>query len=323
MGQVRRWMMVALVGAGLTGCDHPGPFAIQRPEHYQPDLTSLPARLTFNPRTTTTPFVVGDTILFGWTDPARRGNDRCIATMPLDSGIITGLHCPGGSRPDTIRDAWSWAVPSPAGDRVAFIREQFVPVRSTLPIARQLVVGPRDVPDAYTVVVAGSITAPWGVLGNQFTDLSWADDSTVRFVGGLEAPTGSGRFTPFGVFAAPADGGPPRFLAGTDSVFVYVPRPNGDLWVVRTGDSTAVIRVRPTGDTSLVIRFPAPVVDITTVQGRLVAAAPALGIVQVTATGGLATLWAVDGVTAVAGAPTRPRVVALIANMLWLVEARE
>jgi len=322
MGQVRRVTIVALVGASLAGCDHPAPFAVPPPEHYRPDLTTLPARLTFNPRTTATPFVVGDTILFGWTDPARRGNDRCLATMPLDSGIITELRCPGGSRPDTIRDAWSWAVPSPGGGRVAFVREQFIPVRSTLPITRQVVVGPRETPDAYTVVVGGSITAPSGALGNQFTHLSWADDSTVRFVGGLEAPVGSGRFTPFGVFAAPVNGGPPRFLAGTDDAFAYVPRPNGDLWVVRTGDSSAVIRVGPAGDTSLVIRFAAPVVDISTVEGHVVAAAPTLGIVQVTDSGGFSTLWAIGGVTAVAGFPTQPRVVALIENMLWLVEAR-
>jgi hypothetical protein len=90
---------------------------------------------------------------------------------------------------------------------VAFVLERRA-IRTGSLLRRTPVVAPFDTPDRIAVTVAGSYPLPAGGLGNAFHELSWVDDTTIRFLGGTETVGQFGGFVPAGVF---------EFTVGADS----------------------------------------------------------------------------------------------------------
>jgi hypothetical protein len=249
---------LAAAAAGVA-CGHTEPFATLPPGTVGPFPGGPPRQLTFNPLPDETASVHGDTLVFSRLDVDRADGDRCLAFLPVEGGRLQREACARGMLSDSTRDAWLYPAISPDGRRVAFVRERGS-LQSSVPQERALVVAPLDAPDSAVVVVRGVFPTPTGQLGNAFQKITWRDDRTLRFLGGVDSVshgTLSG-FVPLGVFEIAADAAPttpPVAIPELADAVAYDLENDGSVYFIPAGDPIAVHRWVPDSAPALVVRF--------------------------------------------------------------------
>lgn len=244
-------LLASSLAAGAAGvaCGHTEPFATLPPGAVGPYPGGLPRQLTFNPLPDETASVHGDTLVFSRLDADRADGDRCLAFLPVEGGRLLREACARGALSDNTRDAWLYPAISPDGRRVAFVRERGS-LHSGVPQERALVVAPLDAPDSAVVVVRGVFPTPTGQLGNAFQKITWRDDGTLRFLGGVESSVNGtlGGFVPLGVFEIAADAAPttpPVAIPELANAVAYDPANDGSVYFIPGADPTAVYRWVP------------------------------------------------------------------------------
>jgi hypothetical protein len=250
----RRPMLLLIVA---LGCGHSEPFSTAPREPLGPAVSTLPRRLTFNTRSDITPSVAGDTIVYSRSDANRADGDRCLAFLPLEGGTLYRTACARGALADSVRDSWLYAAVSPDGRRVAFVRERLLYRAGNL-LERSLVVAPLEAPDSAQVVVGG-YELPGGGIGSGYRDLTWRDDLTLRFLGGVEVAGGGAvdGFESHGVFEVAPGGdavGMPTAVPELADATAYAPGDDGALYFVPR-DSTAVYRLAGGAPAEAAVRF--------------------------------------------------------------------
>lgn len=243
----RRASLTCLTLLALTACAHGEPFAVVPPDTVGPFTGTLPRRLTFNPLGDITPSVIGDTVVFSRVEADRADGDRCLALLPVGGGRLYGTACARGALADSVRDAWLYPVVSPDRRRVAFVRERYLPRTGAL-LSRVLVVAPLDAPDSALATIPGAYPLPGDGVGNGFRRLTWADEATLRFLGGTEiAGDGAvGGFVPAGVFQVSlTDGAPstPAVVPELGDATAFATGEDGAVYVRGALDPAAVRRV--------------------------------------------------------------------------------
>jgi hypothetical protein len=337
----RRAPSIAAVLA-LVACGHSEPYAVVPPDAVGPFTSTFPRRLTFNPLGDITPSVVGDTLVFSRREPHRPDRDRCLALLPVEGGRLHRTSCARGALADSVRDVWIYPTVSPDRQRVAFVRERYRLVPGFL-LDRAIVVAALSAPDSGSVVATGAYRLPDGGLGDGFRHLTWVDDATLRFLGGIERIGGGAveGFVPAGVFELSVSGSEPtepRIVAELADALAYAPGTDGETFFRRAGDPFGVWRVAPGSPAAEAARFESldtavlqSVADIALVGDALVAIATF--VYPEGATVDLLVRRALAGgpqeVESVAftpqrlvGVPGRDLVVVEAAGDLWLVAAR-
>jgi hypothetical protein len=320
-------------------CGHGEPFGATPPGALEPLDPTLPRRLTFNSAADVSPSVVGDTIVFSRQDSGRADGDVCLALLPVEGGRLYRTACAHGTSADTVRDSWLRPAVSPDRRRVAFLYERRAVASGGL-LSRALVVASFDAPDSVAVTVAGSYDLPGGGLGNGFHQISWADDVTVRFLGGTETSGANASFVPAGVFQFPVGTDPspdPQIVPDLADATLYAVNDDGTVYFV-SGTDGAVYRW--TAGSAPVLDGPFDCLDGSGFGG-LTGLAVSGGVLSVIATclypqtpprsrllardlsGGAPRSIEVPFLPAgVAGVPGRPWVVLEVAGDLWLAALR-
>jgi len=236
---------LALVLGFALGCSHSEPFSTLPPDPLGPTGTTLPRRLTFNARSDITPSVAGDTLVYSRVDADRADGDRCLALLPIEGGTLVAARCARGNLADSVRDSWLYPAISPDRQRVAFARER-LQYRAGSLLERTLVVAPIGAPDSAVVVVDG-YALPDGGFASGYRDVTWRDDTTLRFLGGIESAGGGavGGFSGRGVFEVALVGDPagvPVLVPGTAGAIDYGIGEDGAVYIL-PGGSAAVFRL--------------------------------------------------------------------------------
>jgi hypothetical protein len=232
---------------------------------------------------------------------------------------------------------------APDGQRVAFVRERYL-LRTGSLLSRDVAVVRAEAPDSALVVIPGAYDLPDGSLGNGFRRLSWMDERTLRFLGGLELAGGGALrgFVPSGVFEVTVSGdsaGIPELVPELADAVAYAPGDDEAIYFVSTTDPTAVQRLASGSTPTMVARFTSDdagtvvqVTDIAESDSVLVGIATVLypeGAVrslamQVDLASGVGGTIPAPPVEPdrVAGVPSRGLVVVEAAGDLWLVAVR-
>ncbi|HEY6224352.1 MAG TPA: hypothetical protein VIW26_11245 [Gemmatimonadales bacterium] len=264
--QSRITLAVASMCAALAGgCSHAWPFDAGNPEPVGPRGAEVPRRLTFNPGDDRDPTVRGGSITYSRLDPDERGEERCLATIPLEGGTISAETCPGApaTPADTFVDTWIRPALSSDGRQVAYMWQQGTVIGVLGFWSTSVVVAPASRPTAATRVWPIIWTAPNGRLADAVTALSWVDDHTLRFLIGYEfifkvKGGGQTRYTDttFESFAlAQLDVGTGAFttVPGGLDVLAYAPAPDGGLWLVKHGAPATLLHQAPGVDTTTTV----------------------------------------------------------------------
>jgi len=252
-GGLMAWALVTLA------CDHTQPFATVPQDTVGPFPGGLPRQLTFNPLSDEMPSVHGDTLVFSRRDADRPDGDRCLAFLPVEGGRLLGEACAHGHTSDLTQDAWLFPAISPDGRRVAFVRERGA-LGATTPDERALVVALLDAPDSAVMVVRGTYPTPSGQLGNAFQKITWLNDGTLRFLGGVESLDNGtlGGFVPLGVFEIAADAAPttpPVAIPQLADAVAYDVGRDGSVYFVPATDPTTVYRWMPDSTPAPLVQF--------------------------------------------------------------------
>jgi len=267
----------------LAGCDHAWPYDSSRPGPLGPQSQVVPRRLTFSTGDDRDPSVRGNVLVYSRLDPDERGNERCVAGLPLDGGTILYESCPGPPRTlaDTFVDTWIEPALSQDGNRVAYMWQQGSLVSVLGFGTTRVVVAPADrAGDTTGFVWPIFYIAPDGRPADAVTQLSWVDDRTVRFIigheyvfkvkgGGLERYTDT-TFQAYGLADLDIETGTLHVSLPGDSAFQYTPAPDGGLWLVRLGAPRRVWHLAPPpgADTATIVGdFSGAVVWLTSVGG--------------------------------------------------------
>ncbi len=344
--RARRAAACAVAVLAASTCTHGEPFAPAPVDTRPPFATGFPRRLTFNPGMDVTPSVTADTLVYSRGEPQRADRDACLAVLPVDGGVMAGQSCPHAGGADARQDVWLEPAISPDRTQLAFVR-QSGQLGATLPDTRALVVAARDRPDSARVLVPGNYDTGRGQTGNAFRHVSWVDDGTLRFLGGLELYDAMSRdtvFVAYGVFRVDLGSGGPSTPVWEADALAYDTGGDGALYVVPPSDPSAVYAIPAGGTLSLLARF--GTTDASTLTG-LTALAMAEGVPVVIGTfqlpppGGTSveilmqdvaaglqqkSLWSTGRPRRLAHVPGRRLVVAEIAGSgapdLWLLETR-
>jgi WD40 repeat protein len=246
---------------------------VTAPDSLGPQTLVLPRRLTFNTGDDRHPAVTGAVLVYSRLDADERGNERCLATLPVAGGTIMREVCPGLPRApaDTFVDTWTEPALSPDGRQVAYLWQQGSTV-SVLGFWRtSVVVAPSDrAGDQSAFVWPVAYVAPSGRIGDAVSAVTWADDHTLRFLMGYEfifKVKGGGvvrytdtTFQSYGLAQLDLTSGEFGFVPGGDSVFAYTTAPDGGLWLVKNQDSTRLLHLAPGTDSASVVgTFAGPV----------------------------------------------------------------
>ena len=249
-------------GALATGCTHAWPFDTGNPDRLGPPSQAVPRRLTYNPGDDRDPMVRGGSIYFSRLDPDQRGEERCLAALPVVGGTITAETCPGpaATPADTFVDTWVRPSVSSDGQRVAYMWQQGTLIGVLGFWSTSVVVAPASRPAGRTLTWPIVWTAPDGRIADAVTTITWADARTLRFLIGYEfifKVKGGGvtRYTDttFESFAlAQLDAGTGAFsiVPGGQGVLAYAQAPDGGLWLVKHGAPATLLHQAPGVDTT-------------------------------------------------------------------------
>jgi len=255
------WTSAVLAG----GCKHSWPFDAGDPSPLGPRGQEVPRRLTFNPGDDRDPSVRGGAITYSRLDPDERGEERCLASIPLEGGTISAETCPGppATPGDTFVDTWVRPSLSLDGRQVAYMWQQGTVIGVLGFWSTSVVVAPATRPTERTLVWPVVWIAPNGRLADAVSALSWADDHTLRFLIGYEfifkvKGGGQARYTDttFESFAlAQLDVGTGTFaiIPGGQDVLAYAPALDGGLWLVKHGAPSKLLHQAPGVDTTTVV----------------------------------------------------------------------
>lgn len=246
------------------GCKHSWPFDAGDPPPLGPRGQEVPRRLTFNPGDDRDPSVRGGVIGYSRLDPDERGEERCLASIPLQGGTISAEACPGPPTPgDTFVDTWVRPSLSLDGRQVAYMWQQGTVIGVLGFWSTSVVVAPASHPAERTLAWPIVWIAPNGRLADAVTALSWADDHTLRFLIGYEfifkvKGGGQARYTDttFESFAlGQLDLGTRTFsiAPGGQDVLAYAPASDGGLWLVKHGAPATLLHQAPGVDTTTVV----------------------------------------------------------------------
>ncbi len=330
-------MILGIIAVAMAGCTHTDPFSLDERQPLEPfRVNDRLIRLTFNPGDDRDPSVQGATLLFSRLEVHRSDLDRCIAIMPARGGTLSDVMCAGGSFTDDTTHAWLQPTLSPDGTQLAYVLEWSDPILPNLiPGRRFLVVAPADQPEAgYSLIPNRVISAPSGVV-NDFRDLRWLDNGTVRFIGG----EGSANlisldttFTPRGLFDFDVAARSVSTVAGVTSPVSYTAAPDGGVWFISSIDPTSIRHVAPGSSVSTVLVTGVEVFTHVTAVGSAVVViveGPAGGsgdrVVWLDPTGSepARVLWIGDTPRHVVGVPGTRAVIAEIlrgnGSNLWLI----
>ena len=277
--QSRAVLTVLITGAGLSaGCAHSWPYDAGDPPPLGPRGQAVPRRLTFNPGDDRDPSLLGGAITYSRLDPEERGEERCLASIPLDGGTIASESCPGPrtSAADTFVDTWVRPSLSPDGRQVAYMWQQGTIIGVLGFWSTSVVVAPATQPGARTLRWPINWIAPNGRLADAVSRLTWVDDHTLRFLIGYEfifkvKGGGQSRYTDttFESFAlGQLDLGTGTFSVapGGQDVLAYAPAPDGGLWLVKHGAPATLLHQAPGVDTTTIVgSFPDSVIVLANV----------------------------------------------------------
>ncbi|HET9710158.1 MAG TPA: hypothetical protein VFP39_17780 [Gemmatimonadales bacterium] len=291
--------ILAASGALAGGCTHPWPFDAGKPEQVGPRGQEVPRRLTFNPGDDRDPSVRRGSITYSRLDPDERGEERCLATIPVDGGTILAETCPGPPRTpaDTLIDTWVQPSLSADGLEVAYLWQE----GSLLGVlgfeSTSIVVAPASQPDSSTLRWPIVWTAPSGRIADAVSAISWADDRTLRFLIGYEfifKVKGGGQirytdttFESFALAQLDARTGAFSIVPGGQDVLAYAPAPDGGLWLVKHGAPATLLHQAPGADTANVVGAFADSVTVLANVGDLP--------VAITAASDSTVVWLVPG----------------------------
>ena len=264
--QSRSVLTILVASAGLgAGCEHSWPFKAGDPSPLGPRGQAVPRRLTFNPGDDRDPSVRGGAIIYSRLDPEERGEERCLASIPLDGGTISTESCPAprATPADTFVDTWVRPSLSPDGRQVAYMWQQGTIIGVLGFWSTSVVVAPASEPAGRTLAWPIIWTAPNGRLADAVSALSWADDHTLRFLIGYEfifKVKGGGQtrytdttFESFALAQLDATTGTFSIVSGGLDALAYAPAPDGGLWLVKHGAPATLLHQAPGGDTTTTV----------------------------------------------------------------------
>lgn len=271
-------------GAVAGGCHHSWPFDAGSSAPLGPRGQQVPRQLTFNPGDDRDPTVREGSITYSRLDPDERGEERCLATIPLEGGTISAESCPGPptTPADTFVDTWIRPSLSADGRQLAYMWQQGTVIGVLGFWSTSVVVAPLSRPAARTLVWPIIWTAPNGRLADAVTRLSWADDHTLRFLIGYEfifKVKGGGQtrytdttFESFALAQLDAATGAFSIVPGGQDVLAYAEAPDGGLWLVKHGAPATLLHQAPGVDTTTVVgQFADSVIVLANVGDRAVA----------------------------------------------------
>jgi hypothetical protein len=243
-----------LLACLLAACEHTPPHAAAGPDPLGPREHALPRRLTYSSGDDRHPAVNGAAIVYSRLDPDEQGNERCLATLPVEGGTILAETCPAPPRTlaDSFVDTWIEPALSPDGRRIAYMWQQGSLVSVLGFGATRVVVAPlARAGDTSGFVWPIFYVSPSGRPADAVSALSWVDDHTLRFLlgheyifkvkgGGLIRYTDT-TFQSYGLAQLDLSSGALSLPAGGDSALAYAVAPDGGLWLVRN-DSPLILR---------------------------------------------------------------------------------
>jgi hypothetical protein len=286
-------LLPAVVALGLAACGHGEALTTTEPPDGGPASDTLPRRLTFSTLDDRTPGVGG-----GWIAYSRQtdheisiytglGREACIALLAPEGGTIRREYCPETelSPLDSLVDTWYEPVVSPDGRRIAYMWQRGYRI-SALGFynAHLLVTTLDDIADTTQYRAVVQYDEPdAGRRANIATRIAWLDSTRLRFLATFEhiikvKGGGAGRVTdtlyqPLALKQLDLHTGLQSVVPGGDSAIAWAPAPGGQVWLVRTADSTALLHLDPvTGTRTPAGHFTAAVVDLVAVDGGVVAA---------------------------------------------------
>lgn len=264
--QSRITRIALLTSTALTaGCTHAWPFDAGSPDRLGPRGEAVPRRLTFNPGDDRDPAVRGGSITYSRLDPDERGEERCLATIPVDGGTISAETCPGppATPGDTFVDTWVRPSLSLDGKEVAYRWQQGTSIGVLGFWSSSVVVAPAAHPTERTLTWPIVWIAPNGRLADDVASLTWTDDHTLRFLigyefvfkvkGGGQARYTDTTFESFALAQLDAATGAFAIVPGGQDVLAYAPAPDGGLWLVKHGAPATLLHQAPGADTTSVV----------------------------------------------------------------------
>lgn len=209
--------------------------------------------------------VRGASIMYSRLDEDEQGEERCLAVIPLEGGTITAETCPGPPRTpaDTFVDTWVHPSLSPDGNQVAYTWQQGTVIGVLGFWSTSVVVAPSARPTERSLNWPIIWTAPNGRLADAVSDITWADDHTLRFLigyefifkvkGGGQARYTDTTFESFALARLDAQTGAFSIVPGGLDVIAYAPAPDGGLWLVKHSAPATLLHQAPGVDTTTVV----------------------------------------------------------------------
>ena len=276
--------MIRILSLGcclLAACEHAWPYDASAPDPLGPRGQALPRRLTYSAGDDRHPSVYGNWLVYSRLNPDEQGNERCVAVLPVDGGTIQQEVCPAHLRTlaDTFVDTWIEPALSPDGRRVAYMWQQGSLVSVLGFGATRIVVAPIEQPgDTTGFLWRIFYIRPDGRHSDAITQLSWADDHTLRFRigyefifkvkgGGAERYTDT-TFESYGLADLDVETGALRVSVPGDSALQYAPAPDGGVWLTRSAAPERLLHLAPGADSATTVGgFSGPVRWLTSVAG--------------------------------------------------------